>query len=163
MAKPTTKAEVLSLMRKSHQEFYNVLSRIPDERMDEIALYDNWTIKDLIAHIGAWQQSLAGRIAALRSNQPPEKVGEHDIDKTNAIFLERYRKTPLAEVRAMEAASFEALEQQVREASEAEIFEPHHFPSYQYALLAPIAGDTYEHYPDHLKDVRAWMRQNGLD
>lgn len=163
MIKPKNKSELLALMRQSHQEFYNVMSRIPDERMDEIALYDNWTIKDLIAHIGAWQQSLAGRITALRTNQPPEAVGEKDIDKTNAIFLERYRKTPLAEVRAMEAASFAALEEQVRAASEEEIFEPHHFAAYKYALLAPIAGDTYDHYPDHLKDVRAWMQQTGLD
>jgi len=40
MSDPTTKAELVTRMRRGHQDFYNLLARIPDERMTDIALYD---------------------------------------------------------------------------------------------------------------------------
>ena len=102
MSEPTTKAELITRMRQSHQEFYNVLARIPDERMDEIALYNAWTIKDFIAHIGAWEQSAADRIATWRRGEQPLNIP--DINAVNARLLERYRPKTLSDIRAMEAA-----------------------------------------------------------
>src|SRR5687768_16500160 len=118
-----TKDKLLARMRAGHQEFYDVLARIPEERMDEIALYDAWTIKDFIAHIASWQQNSADRVAMLRRGERPPQI---NVDAVNAQVLARYRDTPLDEVRAMEESSFAALEQQVFEASEAELFEPTH-------------------------------------
>jgi len=163
MTAPTTKADLLDMMQAGHQEFYFVLSRIPDERMEEVALYDNWSIKDLIAHIGSWQKSLAERVEALRQGKQPYEVREDDVDGMNAEFLAQYRDVPLNEVRLMEAASFTAVERQVIDASESELFEANHFPSHSKALVYLIAGDTYDHYPEHLEDVQDWMRRNGLE
>jgi hypothetical protein len=160
MAHPKTKADLLIRMRAGHQKFYDVLARIPDERMHEIALYDNWSIKDFIAHIASWQQNTADRIAMLKRGERPPQI---NVDAINAQVLERYRDTPLDEVRAMEASSFAALEQQVKEASDAELFEPTHFPGRKSSLVSLIAGDSYDHYPEHLGDARAWMKKIGLE
>ena len=161
MPHPTTKAELLTRMRQGHQGFYNLLARIPDERMDEIALYDNWTIKDFIAHIGWWEQNAAERVAMYRRGERPLPI---DTDTQNTEILDRYRGTSLGDVRAMEAAGAAALETQVREATEDEVFDVNLFPATNgHALIELIAGDSYEHYAEHRDDVRAWMRQNGLD
>lgn len=159
MAQSMSKEKLLARMRAGHQEFYDVLARIPEERMNEIALYDAWTIKDFIAHIASWQQNAADRTATLRRGERPAQI---NVDTINAQVLARYRDTPLDEVRAMEAASFAALEQQVTEASEEELFDPNHFPGRKSSLLSLIAGDSYDHYPEHLPDVRAWMQKAGL-
>jgi hypothetical protein len=63
----------------------------------------------------------------------------------------------------MEVAAFVAIEKQVNEATEAELFDAKAFPGRTTPLHTLIAGDTYEHYPEHLDDVRHWMRSNGWD
>jgi hypothetical protein len=163
MIRPTTKVDVLKQMHACRQDFYAAIDRIPVEWMTEIALYDNWTPKDLIAHLGSWDHSLAERIAAWRRGETVPLFDEDMIEAMNDHFLSRYRDMPLHEVRAMEASAFAALEHQVIESSEAEIFEPGHFPGLYIPLEQMIAGDTYEHYPDHLNDLLLWMQHNGLD
>ena len=161
MTDPTTKAELLTRMRQGHQAFYDVLARIPDERMEEIALYDNWSIKDFIAHIGWWAQTAAEHIAMYRRGEHPAPI---DTDTQNAEILDKYRITSLENVRAMEAAGAAALETQVEDAAEDEVFDANHFPAANgHALLGLIVGDSYEHYAEHLPDVLVWMQKNGLD
>ena len=163
MNRPKTKVDILKQMHACRQEFYATIERIPQELMTEIALYDAWTPKDLIAHLGAWDQSLADRIAAWRRGETIPLFDEEMIQAMNAHFLMRYHDLPLHEVRAMEASAFAALEHQVIEASETEIFEPGHFAELPVALEELIAGDTYKHYPDHLSDLLVWMQKHGID
>jgi hypothetical protein len=152
MSNPTTKDELLARMHEDRQELLSLLARIPDERMDEIALYDNWSIKDFIAHIGWWAQTAAQRIATTRRGETPPPID--DYDAVNEEVLERFRDISLAEARDMEQKGFAVVEKQTQELSEAEIFDIH---------MSWIRGTTYRHYEEHIDDVRAWMRQNGLD
>jgi hypothetical protein len=163
MDKPTTKVDVLKRMHACRQEFYAAIDRIPVEWMTELALYDAWTPKDLIAHLASWDQSLADRIAAWRRGETIPLFDEEMIETMNANFLPRYHDMPLHEVRALEASAFAALEHQVIESSDTEIFEIGHFPGLPIALEELIAGDTYEHYPGHLSDLMVWMQKKGLD
>lgn len=162
MPHPTTKLYLIVHLLESHQAFLKALSRIPPERLDEIALYDAWSIKDFIAHIGWWENSTAERIAALRLGETAEPpIGTDDI---NARVLEQYRDTPLDSVYAMEQSGFEALVAQVEALSDAQIFTPDALGNTQGdPLLRWIADNTYDHYAEHMGDVRAWMRLNGLD
>lgn len=161
MAHPTTKPQLISRMRQGHQEFYNVISRIPDERMHEIALYDTWTIKDFIAHIGWWQNTAAERVDAILRGENPDLP--HGNPPLNAEIQEQYRNMPLDEVRIMESRSFSALEKQVEIASEDDIFELHPLIATYDLLLDWIADNSYAHYAEHLPDVRAWMQKIGLE
>lgn len=161
MLSPTTQAQLLTHMRDSHRVLHTLLARIPDERMDEIALYDSWSIKDLIAHIGWWEQTAAERVAMYRRGERPAPI---ETEIQNAEILARYRMMSLADVRAMEAAGVVALETQVKDAAENEIFDVNHFPATNgHALIELIAGDSYEHYDIHLPDVLVWMQKNGID
>lgn len=155
-----TKADLLAHMREAHSDFYAMLDRIPDERTSEIALYDNWTIKDLIAHLGWWYQSAADRIAAARRGDAPQTFS--DYDALNAEVQAQYRDTPLAEVRAMEAKGFALLEDIVENADEAELFDAARYPKAARSVASYIIGNTYGHYEDHLPDAKAWMTQHNL-
>ena len=162
MKTPTTKVDLLKQMHASRQEFYATVDDIPEEMMAKTALYNAWTIKDLIAHLAGWEQSLADRIAAYRRGEEVPFITEEMVDVMNAQFIRRYQDMELYEVRALEASAFAALEYQVIEAADAEIFEPGHFPGLEIPLLDLIAGDTYEHYAGHIADMRDWLRQNGI-
>ena len=161
MPRPTTKAELLAAMSAGQQELYDVLAHIPEDRMTEIALYNTWSIKDLIAHLSWWQNNAAERIETVRQGGTPQVFEE--FDTINAEVFERYRYTPLAEVRAMEAKTFTALEALVKSIDEEELFDAARYPAAKGRMLAGLAaGNTFGHYDDHLPDVRAWMAQNNL-
>ena len=149
-------------MHQGDQDFYAVLARIPDERMQETALYDNWSIKDFIAHIGWWQNSTAERIAAARRGETPQAYDEFET-VNHEIFM-RYRHTPLDKVRSMEAEGFAAVEKIVQSISdESDLFDAARYPATNGSELASYAaGNTFGHYDLHLDDVKAWMRKNNL-
>jgi hypothetical protein len=151
MINPTTKAEVLAHMRSEHQAFLDVLSSIPEERMYETALYNAWSIKDFLAHVGWWAQVGADRIAMTRRGETPPPIDDYDL--VNAEILERFRSISLDEAQALEHQGFAALEIQTEELSEEDIFQVH---------MGWIKGPTYGHYEEHMDDVKAWMQQNGL-
>lgn len=155
-----TKADLLARMREAHADFYAMLERIPEERTNEIAIYDNWTIKDLIAHLGWWYQSAAERIAAARRGDAPTVYT--DYDEVNAQVQAQYRDMPLTEVRAMEAKGFAALEAIVETADEDELFDEDRYPKARRSVASYIIGNTYGHYEDHLPDAKAWMIQHNL-
>jgi hypothetical protein len=152
MINPTTKDELLARMHTDRQELLDLLSRIPDAHMDEIALYDAWSIKDFIAHIGWWAQTGAERIAMSRRGEIPPPID--DYDAVNADVLERFRDISLSEARDIEKRGFAAIQTQTQELSEDEIFHTH---------MGWIRGPTYAHYEEHIDDVKAWMQQNGFD
>jgi hypothetical protein len=154
METPTTKAALLKRMADSRQDYLKTLSSIPRERFDEVILYDTWTLKDLIAHIGWWIETGAERVAAVRRGEPLQQFAYYD--PINDEILDRFRHSLLADVQAMEARGWRAMEQQIQETSEAELFDARRFPTLQgRALISLVSEETYEHYETHLNDLKA--------
>jgi hypothetical protein len=159
MTTPTTKTELLKRMATSHQDYVETLSRIPREHFDEVILYEVWTIKDLIAHIGWWIETGAERVAAVRRGEPLEQFAYYD--PINDDILERFKEAPLTDVQAMEARGWQAMMRQVEQASDAELFDADRFESLQgRPLLSLIAEETYDHYDAHLNDLKVAQRVN---
>lgn len=154
MDTPTTKAALLKRMAASHQAYLELLTSIPRERFDEVIIYDMWTIKDLIAHIGWWIETGAQRVAAVRRGEALQQFAYYD--PVNDEIFERFKDAPLAQVQAMEARGWQAMEQQVREISEDELFDAERFPTLQgRPLISLVKEETYEHYESHLHDLKA--------
>jgi hypothetical protein len=161
METPTTKAALLKRMAASHQDYLDTLARIPREQYDEVILYDSWTIKDLIAHIGWWIETGAERVAAVRRGEPLQQFANYD--PINEDILQRFKNAPLSEVQAMEARGWQAMEEQVQAASEDELFDTNRFPTLQgQALISLLIEETYDHYEGHLKDLKETMKQNNV-
>lgn len=152
MTDPTTKDDLLIRMREDRQDLLSLLAKIPDDRMQEIALYDGWSIKDFMAHIGWWAQTASERIAMTRRGETPPPID--DYDAVNADVLERFRHISLEQAREMERSGFAAVELQTREISEEDALGTH---------LSWIRGTTYRHYEEHIDDIKAWMQRNGFE
>lgn len=161
MKAPTTKADLLRRMAASHQAYEETLACIPPEHFDDIVLYGNWTVKDLMAHIGWWIETGAERVAAVRRGEPLEQFAYYD--PINDKILERFKSTPLAEIQAMEARGWHAMEQQVLATSEAELFDEDRFPMLQgRPLINLVMEETCDHYDGHLSDLKAMLQQGNL-
>lgn len=120
-----------------------------------------WTVKDHVAHLAAWEDTLN----ALLARTPRwEALGvaydlwaTNDWDGINAIVQQRYREISLGELRAWFFGVHERLIAQLRALSDAELQRPYRDYQPNSTLDVPISHwfqiDTYEHYAEH----SAWI------
>jgi hypothetical protein len=84
-------------------ELCGALERVPPERLLEPGLTDDWTPKDLLAHLGCWMAEAANRLEQMRFGT--YESGKLDLDAMNAVFFEAMKDQPLRDIWAeMEAA-----------------------------------------------------------
>lgn len=146
------KVELLAHMRSGRAQFENALAQFSDEQLCIPNLHGGWSIKDLIAHIGFWEQHTARRFSALlRGVKPPEE--SLTLDELNAQVYAQNRNKSLAEVRLAEQAAYEQLVLLTKNALDDALFNPRRFVWTEGKPFAEwIESNTYGHYEEHRAD-----------
>ena len=126
IAAPTTKAELLERLTRARERFDEALSRIPRERLLEPS-WGEWTLKDLVAHVAAYERWTAEQMAA----EPPEEergqveaTASGGVDALNRMIYEQHRDDPLQQVLAESPAAHAALREAVERLTDDELARP---------------------------------------
>ena len=143
--------ETLSAMSKSWQELKDVISQVPDERLEERSVGGPWSVKDLIGHVTTWEQEA---IQALRSylnegDSHALAAWPEDIDGFNDVAVEGKRGIDLSSLRR----ELEDCHEQIMELVTA--LEEEEFQKGE--VSERIRIDTYYHYADHAGQIRRWL------
>lgn len=127
------------------------LATLPDSMMLD-RVDDEWTRKDVLAHLEAWERRVVALIEQLRAGEAPaERV---ETDELNARFHAADRDRPLGDVRAGERAAYGKLVTAIHDASDEELFDGSHFAWTEGDPLANwFRGDGDEHYDEHLEQL----------
>ena len=154
---------LLANMRAGRERLAAALAQMDEARMMEPALYGLWSVKDLLAHIGFWEQYIFNTYRTLQRGDVPDPApDETSLDAINAWVFAEHRGRPLADVRREEGQAYQALLSLAETAPEDDLFDPHRFAWTQgHPLAELIANNTYEHYDEHLEDLRAWLGETG--
>ncbi len=127
------------------------LAGLSDAAMAERIDVD-WTRKDVLAHLAAWERRVVDNLASLRAGDNPD--GSVETDELNDRFFQRDRERPLADIRAQERAAYDAVLTAIGDASDAELFDGRHFGWSEGDPLADwFRGNTDEHYAEHLEQL----------
>ena len=145
-------AELLARIRSGRAQFESALAQFSDDQLLAPNLHGGWSLKDLIAHIGFWEQHTAIRFSALlRGVNPPDQA--LTLDELNARVYAQNQHKPLAEVRRQEQTAYEQLLLLVENAVGDDLFNPQRFVWTEGKPFAEwIEGNTYGHYEEHLAD-----------
>ena len=148
-------AELLARIRSGRAQFESALAQFSDDQVLAPNLHGGWSLKDLIAHIGFWEQQAALTFSALlRGVEPPAE--SLTLDELNAQVCAQNRYTPLAEVRLEERAAYEQLLLLVENAVDDDLFNPQRFVWTTGKPFAEwIENNTYGHYEEHQADFKA--------
>jgi len=95
------KSDLISTIQQARQELERLLSEIPEEDMRKPGVSGDWSIKDLLAHLTAWQDFTMYRLRyAEEGTLPPipPLVSEDDFDKQNEKYFSQHQDTSLADV-----------------------------------------------------------------
>ncbi len=161
MSDPTNKAELLGQMRGGYAAFETLLTPLSAEQLCAPGVNGEWTIKDILVHLTAWQTRVCLRMEAITHHEEAQLEAIDNDEKMNAFNDATFaanRSRPLDEVQAEFRAVVQRLMADVEAASESDLFEPDRFAWLDgQALLASIAGNTYEHYEEHIPMIEAWL------
>jgi hypothetical protein len=107
-----------------------------------------WTYKDLVAHVAAWEDRTASRLATFRESGA-NPAGVDDTDDFNAAVVERTRGRDAREVLGELDAAHARIVGEIGKLSPKQIHASDDW------VIAIVAGNTYGHYADHLDEIFA--------
>ncbi len=160
------KAELLDKIRSEHQRLERLVQPMGDEEMTAPGVVGKWSVKDVLAHISAWERLLPGWLAAARAGTTPHLPRQaytwDDVDKLNKVIYETSRGRKLDKVKAEFKASFQMVLREVDRMSEEDLSDPQRFAWMDGKPLASlIAADTYEHYAEFADHIQEWTQVQG--
>ncbi len=161
MSEPIDKAKLLDQMSTSYAALEEILAPLDKTQYSTEGVIPGWSIKDILAHIAAWHHRLLAWLhAAVRHEEPtisgPDSVEE--MDALNAQFYQENKSRPLDEVLVDFRITHQQIMDIVQPMPEDDLMSPHRFAwSQGKPLWHLIAGDTFEHYEEHLAQIQEWL------
>jgi hypothetical protein len=167
------KKQFIKKLLEERDKFELLLNRVGyTRRMTLKGVSGKWSIKDLLAHILAYEQYIADRmneilhevtyIPCRTQNALDAFLDEFgypdfgspllDDDSPNTWVAEKYAHVPLDEIVAQELQAFASIISALEKMSEETIT--------KHNLIDRVANNTYRHYREHIADIRRWLRSN---
>jgi Protein of unknown function (DUF1706) len=128
----------------------------------------DWSVKDVIAHIAAYEEWTADQLRAVARGEQEPYISDAipaaarglDVDARNAVIFEATRTQSLAQALVQAQATFDGLVAAIEALPEDELTQPNRSGwTKAQPLLEPVAGNTYEHYHEHIPLLQAWLAQ----
>lgn len=155
-----SKSDLLEHIRDEWNALTHATAPLAEQQMTECSAGE-WSIKDHLAHIAAWEKFL---LASQFQGQSPEAalgfapavLERNDENEMNTIFWERNRGRTVADVLAESKEVHAALLTALEQAAEREMQTPT-------CMVGPrveprtnwVIWNTYEHYAEHRRTIEA--------
>jgi len=167
-----SKAALLDALHTERARWETLLAEVGDARMTEPGVEGEWSVKDVVAHVTAYERWIVGELggATRRDPPPPPEVDMADVDQRNAWFHRQDRDRTLRDVLAEAERVFGQLLALTQARSEGELRALYSLapegalrPAAESETPAPwplwkwIANMSLEHYPQHIAPLRAWL------
>jgi hypothetical protein len=160
IAPPETVAELLDLIETTWEALGTSIAGLSAERQTQRGP-QGWSVADHLAHIAEWERATTFVVQRRPQSEAfgvdPDAFARLDTDGLNDIVYRRHRGAPLEDVLDLSRRAHAELLEALRGLDDADLQRamadfggP---PGDQRPLLPKIAGDTYQHYPDH----QAWI------
>jgi hypothetical protein len=171
---PKTQKEIfLARLMHERDKFELLLNRVGyTRRMTLKGVSGKWSIKDILAHILAYEQYVADRMNEILHGEEYvpcrtqnaldaflDEFGYPDFgspllddDAPNEWIVEKYRSVSLDDVVTQEIEAFAGI-----------IFAIENMPEEmmnRHRLYDRVANNTFGHYREHMADIRRWLRIN---
>lgn len=157
-----TRPELLAILRSERERLEAFLAGLSPEQMTRPGVEGEWSVKDILAHIVAWEQRMVGWVAAAcRGETPPQLANGIDgpeLDRWNDETYRQYKDQTLAEVLAAFQASYPPALAAAVETPEPELFEADRFAWRNgQPLWIMVMANTGWHYKEHRESIEKWL------
>ena len=169
------KKQFIDKLMRERDKFELTLNRVGySRRMTLKGVSGKWSIKDILAHILAYELYIADRMNEILHGQEYapcktqtaldaflDEFGYPDFgspllddDAPNAWVVEKYKNVSLEDVVAQEMQAFSSIVTMIEKMPQ-KLIEQHN-------LFDRIANNTSKHYREHLRDIRHWLKTHAV-
>jgi Mycothiol maleylpyruvate isomerase N-terminal domain len=141
----SAKQKLLDAEDAGWRELHARLTALADEDWTKPGVVEDWTAKDLLAHVAVWHASTTDRLESLRTtgSLPPHP----EVDDFNREQYERNRDLTLHEVQAMSGAARHRFREEVDLLADE--------PGDQ--LTQVVNGNSTDHYLEHIPHLDTFL------
>ena len=164
------KEHILAALREQFQSWEQLLATMNDEQINRPLLPSQWSIKDNLSHLWAWQQRSFARSESAKANREPvfpewvpgvDPASEGEIDQTNAWIYMTYQAKPWSTVYQDWRNGFLRFIESGEGIPERDLLDSDKYPWLEgHALAAHFLG-SYDHHQEHLEKLNAWLTEHG--
>jgi len=146
----TTAEAIIDKIESSYSGIVRLTRSVPVTKVEEATLSNGWSVKDVLAHIAAWDWRCANlldeshRSDALFEAQP-------DVDALNHEIYEERKEWGWEEVELDFRAAHDALCEAIRRLPAKRLNESF--------VQESIGEETWEHYAEHLPELQQWHKR----
>jgi hypothetical protein len=164
MSAPTNvfnKAGLLDRIQVEHHRLEILLAQLDENQMVQPGVAGSWSVKDILAHITAWEQHMLQCLhETLQGLTPVLPANKHALHHWNVRIYEENQFKPLAEVQAAFQQSSQEVFKKIEATSEEELLREIQGAWPEGPLWQGIADNTCAHYKEHAASIRAWIKKN---
>lgn len=161
MALPASKRELVKFIEDERKRWDDLLGQVGESRMQVAGVVGEWSVKNIVSHLTAWENQPVAWLRAIRSGQepaaPPWDPGL-DETETNAWIYEHSRDRLLSDVLEESRRTHRDLVELLQGADQKDLLSGSRYTWLEgSSLLESIAGNTFDHYREHGDQVRSWL------
>jgi hypothetical protein len=157
------KADVLQQLRAERAELLAAIEGLDQNAMLRPGVVGLWSVKDVLAHLTAWESELVTALSRLDPSREPELLKIEDIDEWNAEQYSINAPRPLELVLADFHGVHRHLIKTIEELDEQTLTSVTRFRWMEgEPLTYLIAENAFWHEREHAEEIRAWRAANGL-
>jgi hypothetical protein len=164
------KEHILAALREQFDSWEELLAGMDEEQITAPHFDYEWSIKDVMAHLWAWQQiSIARMEGGLQDREPDfpkwiTELGEDwedNADKVNALTFERNHHKPWTEIKRNWKDGFLHFLELGNKLSERDLLDGDRYAWLKGYSLAFILVASYDHHQEHLEKSLTWLQEHG--
>jgi hypothetical protein len=160
------KEHILEALKEQFDRWEELLASLSEEPMNTPQFDLDWSIKDVMAHLWAWQQISIARLESGVTNREPQypqwvlNIGddwEENSDRVNALTFERNHEKPWTEIHQKWKDGFRRFLALGSKISERDLLDSDRYLWLHGYSLAFILVASYDHHQEHLQKLQDWL------
>jgi hypothetical protein len=162
---PASKADLLQQVQDAHDALEGTVALLNHEQTVQPVLEGGRSVKDVLAHITAWEQLmltwLRGRARGETPDMPELGLDYDGLDELNERLYGENRDRSLQEVRVAFNDSYQQVLEELEATPEEVLFDPSGSGWQEtQPLWVLVATNTSRHYQEHAEAIEAWTERS---
>lgn len=154
MSESSTRSQLLAELVKEWANIERICAGLSDADMVTPGVEGDWSVKDILCHLSAWEKYLLDRLGYVLTRQRPiypSMTSWDDVHRFNAQVYAENKDRPLNSAIIEFRNLYHGVMTVLEAMDDDQLNQPYSydFPDDNITLLQLIRANTYEHYREH--------------
>ena len=160
---PNSLNDLIKVIQKERTNLETLINELSDSQKVEPGVEGDWSIKDIMAHITAWEKLAHDRINATLTGDPLKYQvidGDDFVDEFNLKVYESSKDIPLDAIVAGFQESHTEFLVQIKILDDETLTQKLPFDwAGNLTVQIVISANTHWHYKEHAESIKTWMHK----